>query len=88
MGRLSDFKYNQKNDINENVSEEQIKEKFNEYKNLSHDELSNELFKEVARQKNQGTFDYQKLNSMVESLKGALPEESFNNMKRILESLK
>lgn len=88
MGRLSDFKYNQKNDINENVSEEQIKEKFNEYKDLSHDELSNELFKEVARQKNQGTFDYQKLNSMVESLKGALPEESFNNMKRILESLK
>lgn len=83
MGKLSDFKNN-----GQNVSEEEIKDKFDYYKDMSSQELSNELAKEVARQKGNGSFDYQKLNSMVESLRGSIPEESYQNVKRILDSIR
>lgn len=83
--KLSEFEF--KNE-NQKVTEEDLKNKFDQYKDMSKDELNSQLFSEVARQKAQGSFDYQKLASMVENLRGALPENDFNNIKRILESLK
>ena len=50
--------------------------------------LNNKLFEEVARQKQNGTFDYDALSKMIETLRGSLPENDYNNLKRILESLK
>ena len=55
---------------------------------MSSEQLNHELFKEVTRQKQNGTFDYKKLESMLEGLKGSLSEENYQNMKRILEGLK
>lgn len=84
MAKLSEFE----NKRNTNVNEETLKEKFDEYKNLNQQELNSKLFSEVARQKAEGSFDYEKLSSMVENLKGMLPEQDYYNIKRILESLK
>ncbi len=88
--RLSDF--NQNNDKepikNSKLSEQDVMNKYNQYKDLSQEQLNKELFKEVARQKQAGTFDYSKLEGMLESLKGSLSTEDYMNMKRILESLK
>ncbi len=81
MGRLSDFS-------NDKVSEADIKDKYNTYKDMSKPQLEQTLFEEVAKQKRNGTFDYETLSKMVESLRGSLPENDYNNIKRILENLK
>lgn len=65
-----------------------IMDKYNELKGLSQDDLTRKLLDETARQKGEGTFDYQKLASTLESLKGYLPPENYEKMKSILESLK
>jgi len=92
MSKLSQFSKNQKNQSFSNEkkkpSEEELKEKFDTYKDMSKEELNSQLFKEVARQKSQGTFDYNALENMVESLQGSLSAQDYNNIKRLLESLK
>ena len=91
MPRLSDFNFNntEKNSTSDNSNFEQdIYQKYNQYKDLSESELNRELLNEVARQKSNGSFDYNRLASMLESIRGALGEENYRNMKRILESLK
>ena len=93
MSKLSQFS-TQNNDKNrvqktkENATQADIEEKFNTYKDMSKEQLNSELFKEVARQKTQGTFDYDGLERMVESLQGSLSVEQYNNIKRLLENLK
>ena len=84
MGRLSDFQSSKE----EKVSEKDLREKFDEYKDMNKDQLSKQLFSEVAKQKAEGKFDFQQLSSMVENLKGMLPEQDYQNIKRILESLR
>ena len=86
MAKLSQFDFNGKD--KENVSEKDIRRKFDEYKDMNKQQLNSQLFSEVARQKAAGTFDYDKLAEMVEGLRGSLPEQDYNNIKRILESLK
>ncbi len=88
--KLSDFKGQETKaqKPQNNITEDDIMEKYNSYKDLSSDQLNQELFKEVAKQKQNGSFDYQKLENMVEGLKGSLSPENYQNVKRILESLK
>ena len=89
--KLSSYKQNDGKSTecdNKNVTEKEIIDKYNEYKDMSSEQLNHELFKEVTRQKQNGTFDYKKLESMLEGLKGSLSEENYQNMKRILEGLK
>lgn len=94
--RLSDYKSNvqddgknrQTNSYKETLSEQDIMSKYNQYKDLSSSELSQELFKEVNRQKAEGTFSYSKLENMLDGMRAGLGEENYQNMKRILESLK
>ena len=88
MGKLAEFDFNKENKNTKNVTEEELRNKFDEYKDMSKEELNSQLFSEVARQKAMGTFDYDKLASLVESLKGSLPEQDFYNIIRILESLR
>ncbi len=89
MARLSQFqgRVGQTN-TQKQASEKDIKEKFDQYKDMSQAELNNTLFEEVARQKQAGTFDYDGLSRMVDSLKGALPPQDYENIKRLLESLR
>lgn len=94
MGKLSQFSnenqnLNQKNtNAQKQASRNDIEDKFNTYKNMSKEELNNQLFKEVARQKSEGSFDYDSLARMVESLRGSLSPNEYENIKRLLESLK
>lgn len=83
MAKFSQFKSQGKR-----VSEEDIKNKYNTFKDMSKDDLSKTLLQEVAKQKAEGSFDYSQLESMVNSLQGILPNGDFENVRRLLESLK
>ena len=79
----------------QNNEEEKIKQEankinalYNEYKGMSEDELINELYKYVTKQKQDGTFDYDSLNNMLNQLTPFLTSEQQNKMKDILNSLK
>ncbi len=87
MAKLSQFK-NQENKTQKMASQQDFQEKYNQYKDMSQQELNSTLFAEVARQKQNGTFDYNALANMVETLKFSLPPQDYNNLKRLLESLK
>ena len=85
MAKFSEFKSRAKS---QTVDESQIKQKYDEFKNMSQDQLNQTLLNEVAKQKRNGNFDYQALSSMIDSLQGVLPASDFQNIKRLLESLR
>jgi len=80
--KLSEFKA--QNAKNSSVDNDDIMKKYNELKDLPSDQLSKMLLEEVARQKREGVFNYEELNSMVESMRAMMPSETYENMKRIL----
>ncbi len=84
--KLSDFKDSKPK--NEQVSESNLQQIYDKYKNSSQSELFSALMQEVASQKANGTFDFENLQKMVNSLEGAVPQENFEQMKRILNRLK
>ena len=89
MGKLSQFDYTKRQDKRaETVSEEDIAKKYNSLKDMPKDQLERQLFDEVAKQKREGTFDYEKLESLVEGLKSGLSEQDYQNVKRMLSLLK
>ena len=99
MSKLSDFVNSSADDKTKTVSfdnqqksasatEQDVVKLYNKYKDMDAETLNSTLLSEVARQKSNGTFDYQKLESMLEGMKDALGETNYQNMKRILESLK
>ena len=61
---------------------------YEELKNCSGDELMGRLAKEIQAQKESGTFDYRGLLDTIERIKIYLPNETYQNMLRIVESLK
>ena len=69
-------------------SQKDAVDSYNQLKNLSSDELSKRLFEEVAKQKQQGTFNYDMLISSIESIKGMIPQKTYQNLKSLVESLK
>ncbi len=85
MGRLSDFQSTRTSGMSQ---EEELKQKYDSLKDMNKDQLNSELMREVARQKSSGSFDYNTLSNMVESLRGSLPQSDYENIKRILESLR
>lgn len=99
MSKLSDFVNSSAQDKTKTASfdnqqkstvatEQDLMNLYNKYKDMDAGSLNSTLLSEVARQKSNGTFDYQKLESMLEGMKDALGETNYQNMKRILESLK
>ena len=98
MSKLSDFVSNTNDksniDMNDDVhndkeaTEQDLMNLYNKYKDLDEGALNRTLLSEVARQKANGSFDYQKLATLLDGMKDALGETNYQNMKRILESLK
>lgn len=86
MAKFSQFQNNNRG--NEHASQDEIRNKYDQYKDMSSTQLNQELLSEVARQKANGQFDYQALENMVNSLQGVLPWQDFQNIRRILETLK
>lgn len=69
-------------------SEEEIKNDIENLKGLSHEELMGRLLKQVAEQKSQGTFDYERLRQTIEQMKMYMPETLYQNIIKTLESLR
>ncbi len=65
-----------------------INESYNKLKNCSADELMTKLADEVRQQKSNGTFDYDGLINSIEKIKIYLPNQTYENMLRIIENLK
>ena len=61
---------------------------FEEYKDKSQDELMSELLKNVQKQKDDGTFNYQSLSSSVEKLSPFLNAEQKNIIKELLQKIR
>ena len=70
------------------VTEENLQQVYDRYKNSSESELFSALMQEVASQKANGTFDFNRLVGLVNSLEGTMPKENFENIKRILYRLR
>jgi len=73
---------------NENFEKKDIKETYEELKDLNSDELSQKLFEEVKKQKEEGVFDYEGLSANLELMKAFLPKNTYENMKNMLEKIK
>ena len=84
MAKFSQFNQNNKSTI----SEKDIKSKFDEYKDMNSQDLHSALLGEVTKQKNAGSFDYNSLRTMVDSLSGVLPTSDYEKVVKLLESLK
>ena len=65
-----------------------INEAYDELKNCSSEELMQRLAKEIQTQKTNGTFDFDALKSSIDKIKDYLPAQTYQNMIRIIESLK
>lgn len=65
-----------------------INEAYEELKGCSSEELMERLSKEISGQKLNGTFDYDGLRASIEQIKTYLPEQTYENMIRIIESLR
>lgn len=84
MGKLSQFQ----GEKSEEKINEDVMDKFNQFKDLSKDQLSQKLFEEVSKQKREGTFDFHALENMLEAIRGNLSENDYQNVKRMLELLR
>lgn len=82
--KLSDFV---KNGNLEEKEKEDINKKYEELKDLSHDELLLRLKSEIERQKEAGEFNYDTLISSLNAIKMYLPNETYENMIRIIDEI-
>ncbi len=69
-------------------SKKDINKAYDELKDLSSEELFDRLAKEIQSQKSNGSFDYDALKRSIETIKTYLPQQTYENMIRIIESLK
>lgn len=72
-----------KNDFSQNVEN-----LYKKYKNLSQDELMQELAKNVMEQKQNGTFDFEQISNSINMLLPYLNEQQKQTMQSLLNGLK
>lgn len=84
--KLSDFAKNGNLEEKESVKDD-INKKYDELKDLSHDELLSRLKSEIERQKEAGEFDYDALISSLNAIKMYLPSGTYENMIRIIDEI-
>ena len=78
-----------KNQTSKNQSTyDNISDAVNKYSQMSQDELMQNLLFEVQKQKQNGTFDVNRLENAVDSLGAYLTPQQKKNIKEILNSLK
>ena len=72
----------------QNEQKEGIENEAKSLQNMSPEELLQQFLSEVNKQKRDGTFDFEGLKATIESMKNILPEQSYSNIMKILESIK
>ncbi len=70
------------------IDEKKTKEKIDQFSKMSQNQLMSELFKEVGKQKQGGTFDFQNLANKIESIRPMLTEEQISNIDKLLKQIK
>lgn len=85
---FSSFCKESKTKESKNIKKENLQEAYDDLKDLSNDELTQKLYSEVKKQKENGDFNYNALCENVERLKMFLPQETYENMKNLLEKIK
>ena len=70
------------------IDENDLNKKYEEIKDLPQDELYKMLQDEILRQKRAGEFDYMALKNMVEQIKTFLPQDTYENIIKMVESFK
>ncbi len=68
--------------------EKNIRNTYEKYKDLPEDELLKTFLKEVENQKSNGTFNYENLKSLVDSMAPMLSTEQLFNINTLLEKIK
>ena len=91
--KLSEFKTTQEKKEQQEPNKQELNQKdieeiYNKFKDKSQSEIMQELFGQVQKQKQNGTFDYDKICSMVELMSPYLNQEQKNNILTILSKLK
>lgn len=71
-----------------NGKQKSINEAYEELKDCSSEDLMARLAKEIQAQKSNGVFDYDGLRANLEQIKIYLPNSTYENMIRIIDSLK
>ena len=74
-------------DFKKENKEEQVKQTVDKYKNLSKDQLMQELLLTVSRQKQNGTFDKDQLLSSLSLISPSLTNEQRTNLYSLVEKL-
>ena len=69
-------------------NQKDLNEAYEDLKNCSSDQLMQRLAKEIQQQKSSGVFDYDALMASLNQIKIYLPNETYENMIRIIESFK
>lgn len=59
----------------------------NKYSGLSQDALMNEFIKEINKQKSNGTFNKEKIKSLVNSVSHMFPQDKVKQVMEIIDSL-
>ena len=85
--KSTNFSKNQKNFYYNEKLKSDIEQQYKKYENMSRDNLLNELFKEVSKQKQNGTFDKNKLNSIKEMMLPYLDDAGKKNLESIINML-
>ena len=70
------------------IDENDLNKKYEEIKDLPQDELYKMLQDEILRQKRAGEFDYMALKNMVKQIKTFLPQDTYENIIKMVESVK
>ncbi len=90
--KLSEYKCEDKKNkkINKNTQQkkENIENLYEKYKNFNQNDLTSELFNNIEKQKNEGTFDYEKIKNTISQIMPYLNGEQQKNMLSILEKIK
>lgn len=85
MAKLSNFKGADKSFKTNKINmQDDLEKQVEHYKTMNENELRGELFKQVAKQKSEGKFDMNALREMVESVRGVVGEESYQNICSLL----
>ena len=91
---LSEFANLHKDDIaktsnekSESIPEQDMVSMYENMKNMSAEDLYDALKMEVQKQKANNSFDYEGLLNSLDAIKNYLPQESYENMIRIIDEL-
>ena len=79
------MKLSEMEDVKE--SKKIVEDEAKRLQNMSQDELMVQFLNEVNKQKKDGTFDIVGLKSTIESMKNFLPQQSYENIMKIVNSL-